>query len=128
MELGEEVLKKGHLSRLRDRLGLSVTMQSHMIGVQPSALRAWEQVTSRPSTGSLIKVGRWYEQAVDSLGKTDIGSADLVHVSLASQYLARSYTTIRAMCESGALRCVDLGTLGLYVAREELGEPHLERG
>lgn len=121
---GHRLVTEGKLRDLRNRLGLSVTMQSHMIGVQPAALRAWEAGTTMPSSPSCQKVLTWYEQAMDALDRPDVDSADLVHVSVASQYLARSYASIRAMCESGAIRCVDLGPLGLFVAREELAEPN----
>lgn len=130
-EHGLRVITDGHLRWLRNQLGLSITMQSHMIGVQPAALRSWEEGLSMPSSGSRSKVVDWYEQVMDRLAQADVVYADLVHVSLASQYLARSYATIQAMCTAGALRCVDLGPLGLYVAREELGEvnfpDHAER-
>lgn len=121
-EHGLRVISDGHLSWLRKQLGLSITMQSHMMGVQPAALRSWEEGLSMPSKASRTKVATWYEQVMDRLAQADVVYADLVHISLASQYLARSYVTIRAMCSTGALQCVDLGPLGLYVAREELGE------
>lgn len=123
VERAKTLIAEGHLRTVRTKLGLSVTMQSHMIGVQPQALRSWESGDSVPRDTSCLKVLNWYEQAMDKLTEINLGSVDLVHVSLASQILARSYATVAAMCESGALQCVDLGSLGLYVAREELEKP-----
>jgi hypothetical protein len=98
-------------------------MQAHMMGVQPIAVRRWESGEVIPALDSCLKVQAWYEQAIDTLQQAGIGSlTDLVHVSLASQFLARSYATLERMCRSGALKCVDLGPLGLYVERAELGE------
>jgi hypothetical protein len=116
------LIRDGSLRELRLKLGLSVTMQAHMMGVQPIAVRGWESGGITPTLDSCNKVQAWYEQAVDTLRRADIGSVDLVHVSQASQFLARSYATLDRMCKSGALRCVDLGPLGLYVERAELGE------
>jgi predicted transcriptional regulator len=116
------LIRDGGLRELRLKLGLSVTMQAHMIGVQPIAVRGWETGQITPTQDSCNKVQAWYERAVDTLRQADIGSRDLVHVSQASQFLARSYVTLDRMCKSGALKCVDLGPLGLYVERAELGE------
>lgn len=119
-EQGKEILALGKLRELRDKLGLSTTVQAYMIGVQPIQLRFWEKGASAPSRRSAIKINNWYEGAMDKLGEVDVAFEDLVHLSVASQYLGISYAAVMDWCARDLLQCLDLGELGLYVPRHQV--------
>lgn len=121
-------LVHGHkLRELRERYGFSRSAQAHMIGVSPTALRSWENGRALSSV-SAKRVASWYTEVQehgtsvedDLLDQIELGQ--LVHVTVASQQLAMSYSTILQKCQGGMLRCVDLGPLGLYISKAELLE------
>lgn len=118
--LGREAIKNGQLVRTSESLDISVTTLAHMIGLAPGQLHSWIKGRSRPSNRSSEKVGQWYQRVVAQLDQAAVRSADLVHVSTASQYLGASYATVIGWCEQGILRCEDLGELGLYVHRDDV--------
>lgn len=128
-QLGSDVVKNGQLVSIRDRFRLSTTMLAHMIGVAPGRLLLWLHNGYDPSRKSAIKIGNWYERATSKIAELEVGSADLVHVSTASQQLGASYATITDWCTRGLLRCQDLGVLGLYVHKDDIAGPSVpERG
>lgn len=131
IQLGQKVVTDGSLKTIRGELGISVAVQAHMIGIQPIMIGSWESGKNRPSARSAVKVANWFTHAkevLDSLAGHPVRSGELLHVSLASEQLGISYATITDWCQRNLIECVDLGTLGLYVRREQVMTLPTERG
>lgn len=118
MDLATNPILNGGLARLREQFSLSVTMQAHLIGVPPHSLAAWERGVMSPSATSMAKVTAWYEKAVAMADKVD--APGLMPLSTASQLLGVGMTTMLDRCRTGALTCVDLGPLGVFVEADEV--------
>lgn len=103
-----------------------------MIGVSPTALRDWELSVSL-SRVSAERIAKWYleveafTRGADKLLLRAVERGRLLHVTVASQVLAMSWGTITEKCQSGVLRCVDLGPLGTYVHADDLEHVHAHR-
>jgi DNA-binding XRE family transcriptional regulator len=120
VQRGREIVQNGELKNIREKVGISATVQAHYIGVQPVQLHAWEKGRSSPSPRSAIKVTNWYIDVHVELSNTVHDFDQLVHVSRASQYLGMSYATVLDWCSRQMLRCSDLGPLGVFVPRDEV--------
>lgn len=97
--------------------------------VTPDALRRWEEAEQGMNSASALRVGEWVwgaQQVLASLHDAEepIDLNELVPLSMASQHLAMSAEDVMEKCQTGALRCEDLGVLGLYVHRSYI--PSLE--
>lgn len=120
VRLGTSVTLGGDLAVVRETFHLTRNAQAHLIGVTPDALRRWETGDQGMNTESALRVGEWYWGAMrvlDNLQLDGIDIRDLVPCTTAAQYLGVSVLEISEKCQSGGLRCEDLGVLGLYVYR-----------
>lgn len=130
--LGRELVKNQSLRLVRDKYGLSRSAQAHMIGVPPTALRLWED-GSTPSRPCAARIANWYQFLAAWVASADeklldmVAQGELIHVTVASQRLAMSYSTITEKCRTQVLRCYNLGPLGVYVHRDQLGAVHANR-
>ncbi len=120
-----ELLTQGHLARLREHVGISLSCQASLIGVAPGALQAWESGKVKPTRASLEKVDRWYRGALRDVdtgpeGVDGFEFGDYVHISVASQEFAMAYVSIVAKCHQGLVSSVHFDTLGWYIHTSEL--------
>jgi DNA-binding XRE family transcriptional regulator len=118
MDEATDPIASGGLARLREQFSLSLTMQAHLIGVPPHSLAAWERGVMSPSKASMAKVVDWYTGA-RAMGDT-VDPPGLMPLSTASQLLGVGMTTMLDRCRTGALTCVDLGPLGVFVEADEV--------
>ena len=129
IRLGTHATLSGELKRLRERVHLSRNAQARLMDVTPDALKRWEEAEQGMNSTSALRVGEWVwgaQQVLASLTDSEdpIDLDDLVPLSMASQYLAMSAEDVMEKCRTGALRCEDLGVLGVYVHRSYI--PRLE--
>lgn len=120
IRLGVSATIGGDLRHLRDQVGLTRNAQAKLMGVTPDALRRWEAVTQGMNHESALRVGEWFwaaRRALEQLADDGVSITDLVPLSTASQHLAMGPDDILAKCQSGTLRCEDLGVLGMYIYR-----------
>lgn len=118
MDQANNPITNGGLARLREQFSLSITMQAHLIGVPPHSLATWERGMMSPSAASMAKVITWHEKAMAMADKVD--PAGWMPLSTASQLLGVGMTTMLDRCRTGALTCVDLGPLGVFVEADEV--------
>lgn len=117
----------GDLRRLRDKVHLSRNAQARLMEVTPDALKRWEDAGQGMNSESALRVGEWVwaaERAIADLEASGVNMAELVPLSTACQHLSMSAEDVAAKCRTAALRCEDLGVLGVYVYREYI--PSLE--
>lgn len=127
IRLGMSSTLSGDLRRLRDRVNLSRNAQAKLMEVTPDALRRWEDAEQGMNSESALRVGEWYwaaQRVLEDLENNHVDLAELVPLSTASQHLAMSAEDVLEKCQTGALRCEDLGVLGTYVYRSYI--PSLE--
>ena len=129
IRLGTQVTLSGDLARLRDRVHLTRNAQAQLMDVTPDALKRWEEAEQGMNSASALRVGEWYwaaQRVLASLydGDDPVDLDELVPLSMASQYLAMSAEDVMEKCQTGALRCEDLGVLGVYIHRSYI--PKLE--
>lgn len=119
-QLGILSTMNGTLRQLRDRVQLSRNAQAHLMDVTPDALRRWEDGEQGMNHASALKVGEWVwaaQRALDDAEAHHITLSELVPLSTASQYLSLSAEEILEKCQTGVLRCEELGVLGTFVYR-----------
>jgi hypothetical protein len=127
IRLGTNATLSGELRQLRERVHLSRNAQAQLMEVTPDALRRWEEAAQGMNSASALRVGEWVwgaQQVLASLDADTIDLDELVPLSMASQHLAMSAEDVLEKCQSGALRCEDLGVLGVYIHRSYI--PSLE--
>lgn len=123
VKLGALVTVNGDLEKIREVFHLTRNAQAHLIGVTPDALRRWESGDQGMNTESALRVGEWYwgaQVVLDHLQLDGIRTEALVPATMAAQYLGLSMEEIDEKCQGGALRCEDLGVLGLHVYRSSI--------
>lgn len=127
IRLGNTATLTGELKQLRERVHLSRNAQARLIEVTPDALKRWEEAVQGMNSESACRVGEWVWAARRVLADLEAEGTDLeelVPLSTASQHLAMSAEDVLEKCRTGALRCVDLGVLGVFIQRRYI--PSLE--
>ena len=127
IRLGMTSTLTGELARLREKVHLSRNAQARLMDVTPDALKRWEEAKQGMNSDSALRVGEWVwaaERVVADLEATGVDLAALVPLSTACQHLSMSAEDVVQKCRTGALRCEDLGVLGMYVYRDYI--PSLE--
>lgn len=129
IRLGQLSILNGDLRRLRDKVGLSRNAQAHLIDVTPDALKRWEAGEQGMNAQSALRVGEWFwaaQRAIEDAEAHGVDLGELVPLSTASQYLAMSAEEVLEKCQTGDLRCEDLGELGRFIYRAHIPrlDPH----
>lgn len=127
IRLGNTATLTGELRALRERVHLTRNAQAQLMDVTPDALKRWEDAEQGMNSASALRVGEWVwgaQQVLASLDADQINLDELVPLSMASQHLAMSAEDVMEKCQTGALRCEDLGVLGVYIHRSYI--PSLE--
>lgn len=126
IRLGTNATLSGELAQLRDRVHLSRNAQAQLMDVTPDALKRWEEAEQGMNSASALRVGEWVWGAHQVLASLDDDTNldELVPLSMASQHLAMSAEDVMEKCRTGALKCEDLGVLGVYIHRSYI--PSLE--
>ena len=127
IRLGMKATIGGELRQLRDRVHLSRNAQARLMEVTPDALRRWEEAEQGMNSDSALRVGEWMwgaRKVIADLEANGVDLNELVPLSTASQHLSMSADDVMEKCRTAALRCEDLGVLGVYVYRSYI--PSLE--
>lgn len=61
-----------NLKKLRQKHGFSQELLAEKLGISRQAISKWENETSKPSTGNLIKITNLYEVDIEDLTKDDV--------------------------------------------------------
>lgn len=120
IRLGLDATLSGDLRRLREKVHLSRNAQALLMDVTPDALKRWEEAEQGMNRQSALRVGEWYwaaQNVLDHLDEDNVDLDEIVPLSTASQHLAMSAEEVQEKCQTGDLRCEDLGVLGIYVYR-----------
>lgn len=121
-EGGREGIRSGRLLSLKEQFNLSWPVLASLIGCDATALRQWVAGTREPNDEYAQRLGAWLLEIEDTIEDITLkhDPEELVPLSIASQYLGMSYTTVLQKCQERALTCVDLGGLGIYIHKRDL--------
>lgn len=121
-ETGREAIRSGKILSLKEQFNLSWPVLANAIGCDPTALRQWVTGDRQPTHEYARRLGAWLLEVQDTIGNSHIEHHpdDLVSLSVASQYLGMSYTTVLQKCQERTLTCVDLGGLGVFILKSDL--------
>jgi len=126
IRLGREVIDDGRLKALRERLGFSANVMSELLHINPMTYRNWEKGTgARMRHLAAEKLGRFYaqaEQAVQAVESDGIVLSTLVPFHLVAAAAGMPHEMLLAKCRNGQVDGVDLGILGLWLRRADLGK------
>ena len=123
IRLGLDATLSGDLRRLRDKVHLSRNAMALLMEVTPDALKRWEEAAQGMNSNSALRVGEWFwaaRKAVTAAEADGVNLDQLVPLSTACQHLAMSAEDVEAKCQTGDLRCEDMGVLGMYVYRTHI--------
>ncbi len=90
-----------------------------MIGVGPAALSQWESGRRKPNRASLTRIGQWYCRVTRQPEFREADFTKLIHITVASQKLALSYSTIVKWCREGRVDAVQFDGLGWFLNRQQ---------
>ena len=127
-ERGRAVVANGDLRRLRDRLGLTRTAMAELLHTSTLTYTGWESRPDRtlwPSTAE--RIGRFYTQAERALNELDEDLGELLPFYLAATYAGLPQEILLRFYREGKVLGVDLGILGLWLHRDDLGKLSLDQ-
>lgn len=121
------VTDAGRLSQLRERFALSRNRFAHLMGMSGEVIKRWEEEPARATTMhsmSAIRLGIFlhYLEAVEAwLIENDLDRWDLTSMATLSGELGLGTNSrlITEKCQTGALHCVSLGKLGIYIPNDQ---------
>lgn len=126
LKLGTEVIQSGWLALIREEFSLSMVSLAQLLGSYAATVKTWEN-------GSAIliwkesarRVGTFYLGYLEVLGrlqKAGIDPRSLMPLRTASMYLGKPSRAVEADCMAGELTCLNLGVMGSYVWKEDVGQ------
>ena len=129
-QVGNSVVRAGWLGAIRQHLGLSGNAMAAAIGTYPGTYRTWEGVyRSRDRDlrqASAETIGRFYFVVLTQLAflrHLGLTPADLVPISQVAIRAGMAVTVIQDRCTADPTNCVDLGPLGTFMRRKNVGGP-----
>ncbi len=123
VRLGQQATAMGDLDTLRQSVGITRNTMANLIPVAADALRKWENGEQAISVASAEKVGEWLwgvRGVLADIRADGIDIQDWVPMSAAAKYLSLSQGDVQEKCDKGQMRCLSLGVLGIWVAREDV--------
>jgi hypothetical protein len=125
IEIGTQVITNRWLPLIREEFSLSMVCAARLMGTYAATVKTWDDgSTTSVWKQSARKVARFYLGYLDTVGKLNragISPKDLLPVSTASMYLGKPTQSVMQQCQAGTLTCLDLGTLGSFVWRRDVG-------
>jgi len=122
---GRQIVAEGRLKPLRDELGLTRSAMAEMLNTTAFTYSSWEkhpETVLWPDTAG--KVGRFYRNATEELmilKEQGILLKQLMPLHLASTQLAIPQEVLMGWYRDGHFSAVDLGLLGLWIYRRDIG-------
>lgn len=125
IKLGNQVIKSGWLRTVRQEFSLSMVSLAQLLGSYAATVKSWEDGSATLVwKDSARKAAAFYLAYLETLAKLDrakISPSDLMPLRTASMYLGKPAPAVQGDCVSGDLTCLDLGALGVYVWKEDVG-------
>ncbi|RPJ21202.1 MAG: hypothetical protein EHM35_18520 [Planctomycetaceae bacterium] len=125
MKLGTQVIRSGWLRLVRDEFALSMVSLAQLLGTYAATVKTWEDGTATLVwKESARRAATFYLGYLDTLAKLQragISPEDLMSLRTASMYLGKAGPSVREDCVAGDLTCLDLGVLGTFVWKKDVG-------
>lgn len=125
IELGTQVIRSGWLGLVREEFSLSMVCLADLLGTYAATIKTWENGTAtqawKQSARRAATFYLGYLEALTKLQRAGILPADLMSLRTASMYLGKAGPSVRQDCVAGSLTCLDLGVLGIFVWRKDVG-------
>lgn len=128
VKLGYEVVLRGELAALRDKLRMTRNAQARLIGVEGESLRKWETLDRAMNIETALRIGEWFWGAKKTIEHmTDkhptVSFDKLIPISRAAQYMGIPQNELETLANDGEVRAENLGVLGVFIYRTEMSVP-----
>lgn len=124
VELGRDVVADGRLRQLREEMGLSRQAMAELLQTSTIVYASWESRAVRLWPSTAERVGRLYRLAneeLDMLADDGQPISKLMPLYLAASTVGVPQELFLSWYRDGHFEAVDLGILGLWVYREDIG-------
>lgn len=125
IELGRAVASDGRLATLRGQLGLSRAAMAELLHTSTIVYASWEERAVKLWPQTAERVGRFYRIAtleLTILEDDGITLSKLMPLYLAASTIGVPQELLLSWYRKGDFEAVDLGVLGLWIARDDLAE------
>lgn len=127
IKLGTQVIRSGWLALVRAEFSLSMVSLAQLLGTYAATVKTWEDGSAfqvwKESSRRAAKFYLGYLDTLAKLQRAGISPADLISLRTASMYLGKPGPSVRQDCVAGDLTCLDLGVLGMFVWKKDVGRP-----